>query len=147
MSGRAGEPAIDFSEFKVRINAIKIAPDLLGEVMVMLAGLPAAERGDFEARATRIVGFLDGKHIGDNSVLLALAIAVRLMALDSVMDDRLVKEWLIPAPDQGVTYVHADLLRVAVEEPVTEDSEGRPAFVVGSFCRCLARAAAARGCA
>ncbi len=136
---------ICFAEFKSRINATKVAPELLGEVMAMIASTPGAERDDLDARAHRIVDHLARKDPGGNSGLLAMAITIRLMALDSVMDDRLVKRWLIPASEPSITYVHADLLRVAVEEPVIEGPEGQPAFVIASFCRRLTAVAASRG--
>jgi hypothetical protein len=38
-----------------RINATEVAPELLGEVMVMISALAPAEREAFEVRAMRVV--------------------------------------------------------------------------------------------
>jgi hypothetical protein len=143
----AAAPAIDFSEFKARINAVRVAPELLGEIMAALAVLPAVERDDFEARATRIIGFLKEKRIGKDYGLLAMAATIRLMALDSVLDDRLVQTWLLPGPQPGVAYVHSDLMRAIAEEPVIEGPQGEPVFAIPSFSRRLAQIARAQGSA
>ena len=143
----AAAPTIDFCEFKARINAVRVAPELLGEIMATLAALPAAERDDFEARATRIVGFLKEKRVGKDYGLLAMAATIRLMALDSVMDDRLAQGWLLPGPHPGVTYVHAELLRAVAEEPVIEGPQGQPVFAILSFSRRLAQIARTQGSA
>jgi hypothetical protein len=115
---------IDFSEFKVRINATEIAPELLGEVMVMIAALVSAERDALEARATRVVELVEPKRTDGNSGLLAVAVIIRLMAFDAVMEDHLMKKWLIPGTQRDITYAHGDLLRVAAEEPVVEGPQG-----------------------
>ena len=74
-----------------------------------------------------------------------MAVTIRLIALDTLRDDRLVKKWLLPAAGQGITYVHADLLRVAADEPIIEGPEGQPAFALASFSRRLAEAAVSSG--
>ena len=62
----AGPPAvIGITEFTAQINAVRVAPAFLGEVMAMPAGLPAAERDDFDARTWRVFGMLEEKRLGN----------------------------------------------------------------------------------
>lgn len=136
---------MDFSEFKRCINAITVSPELLGEAMTMIANLPAAEKSVFEARTVRVVELVEQKGWGEASCLMAMAITVRLMALDSVLDDRVVKEWQLPAAECGVSYVHHEVLRVAAEEPVLEGPNGQPVFAISAFCTRLAATAASKG--
>jgi len=136
---------MDFTEFKRRINAITVPPELLGEAMLMIAKLPAADKKSFETRTARVVELVERKGWGEASCLVAMAITVRLMALDSVLDDRLVKEWQLPAAECGASYVHHEVLRIATEEPVLEGPEGQPVFAVGPFCTRLTAAATPKG--
>ena len=125
----------DFTKFKNDINNTEVSPDLLGEVMVMLAALPATERDSFEFRATRVLDLLEKKGYGTECGLLAMAIAIRLMALDAVLDDSEVRAWILPGSAPGITYLHGDLLRAAAEEPVVEGPEGQSVFIAGRFRR------------
>lgn len=111
----------------------------------MLAKLPDAERGVFETRAKSVVDLLSNKGFGQESGFLAMAVTVRLMALDSIMSDPRSREWLLPSSDAEITYVHADLLRVAVAEPILEDRDGQPVFASHSFFQRLLQIAASRG--
>ena len=63
-----------------------MTPELLGEVMVMYAGLASGER-IFVARAKRVTELLRDRGYGTNCGLLAMAITVRLMALDVILKD------------------------------------------------------------
>lgn len=136
---------MDFTEFKRRINAIPVTPELLGEAMLMIADLPPAEKNLFETRTARVVELVERKGWGEASCFVAMAITVRLMALDSVLDDRVVKEWQLPTAECGVSYVHLEVLRAAAEAPVLEGPDGQPAFAVAAFCTRLAATAAPKG--
>ena len=136
---------MDFAEFKRRINEITVSPELLGEAMTMVAALPAADKSSFETRTTRVVELVEQKGWGEASCFVAMAITVRLMALDSVLDDRVVKEWQLPAAESGVSYVHHELLRVASEEPVLEGPHGQPVFAIAPFRTRLAATSAPKG--
>lgn len=136
---------MDFAEFKRRINAVTVSPDLLAEAMVMIAGLPAADRDSFELRTARVVEMVERKGWGEASCFVAMAVTVRLMALDAVLDERAIQQWRLPGGECGGSYVHHELLRVAAEEPVLEGPDGQPAFAVAAFCRRLAATAASKG--
>jgi len=92
----------------------------------MLAELPDAERGVFEIPAKSAVDLLSNKGFGQEAGFLAMAVIVRLMALASIMSDPRSREWLLPSSDAEVTYVHADLLRVAVAEPAPHTAMPAP---------------------
>jgi len=137
---------MDFAEFKSRINATPVSPELLGEVMVMIAKLSPAERDAFETRTARVADFVEKKGFGEAAIFVAIAITVRLMALDSVLDDRLIKEWLLlPAAECGGSYVRGDLLRVVAEEPVLEGPDGQPIFAIASLRERLTASISAEG--
>lgn len=74
----------DFAKFTDDINRTAVSVKLRGEVMVMYADLAPEER-DFEVRATRVVEFLTKKGYGEKRGLLAMAIMIRLMALDAIL--------------------------------------------------------------
>jgi len=135
----------DFAKFKRDINATKVPVDLLGEVMVMCAAMRPAERDQFEARAARVLDLLATKGFGKDCGLLAMAITIRLMALDAVLGDREVRGWVLTSSEPGITYVHADLLKAAAEEPVVEGPEGRPIFIAESFRQRVLELAVSRG--
>ena len=136
---------MDFATFKSRINATPVSPELLGEVMSMIEKLLPAERNVFEARTARVAEFVEKKGFGEAAVFVAMAITVRLMALDSVLDDRLVKEWLLPAAESEVSYIRGDLLQVVAEEPVLEGPAGQPIFAIASFRERLTASAFPKG--
>ncbi|HWB49519.1 MAG TPA: hypothetical protein VG651_10445 [Stellaceae bacterium] len=137
---------MDFTEFKRCINAITVSPELLGEAMMMIANLPAADKASFDARTAHVVALVERQGWGEASCLVAMAVAVRLMALDSVLDDRVVKAWQLPsAAGCGGSYVHRDVLRAAAEEPVLEGPDGEPVFAIAAFCTRLAATAAPKG--
>jgi hypothetical protein len=74
-----------------------------------------------------------------------LTVTIRLMALDAVLDDGKVRGWMLPGSESEITYVHADLLRAAADEPIVEGPEGQPIFIAGSFRQRLLQIAASRG--
>jgi hypothetical protein len=78
--------------------------------------------------------------------MLAMAVALRLMALDAMVVDPELRGWLMSErlPD-GITYIHGDLLKVAAEQAVLEGLAGEPIFDRASFCTRLMELATARG--
>ncbi len=137
----------DFAKFKNDINATKVTAELLGEVTDTYAAMPPDERLVFEARATRVLRLLEEAGCGANRGLLAMTITIRLMVLDAILEDSQVQGWVLPGPEPGVTYVHADLLKAAAEEPIMEGPEGHPMFIAASFRQRVLQIAVARGCA
>lgn len=130
-----------FLAFKQQINVILVAPELLGEVMLMYATLPAAEQ-TFEGRAKRVVALLTEKKT-DNPGMLAMAVMVRLMALDAALADEGIRRWTLPGDTPERSYVHASVLRAACDETVREGAEGQPIFDPDQFrARVLGGAAA-----
>ena len=132
-----------FLAFKERINTIQVAPELLGEVMLLYATLPAAEQ-TFEGRAKRVVALLADKKIEDPG-MLAMALTVRLMALDAALGDENIRLWTLPGDRPERSYVHASVLRAACEETVLEGPQGQPIFDSVHFCARVLRGAAAVG--
>jgi hypothetical protein len=134
----------DFLKFKNDLNKTKVTPELLGEVMVMYAGLPPEER-IFEARAKRVIELLYNRGHGINCGLLAMAITIRLMALDVILRDHEVQGWTLPGDGPDVTYVHSYLLKVAAEAPLQEGPNSQPIFDSTDFRRRVLRIAGTRG--
>jgi hypothetical protein len=117
----------DFLKFKNDLNTTKVTPELLGAVMVMYASLSPEER-IFEARAKRVIDLLHDRGHGTNCGFLAMAITIRLMALDVILKDHEVQGWTLPGGGPDVTYVPSYLLKVAAEAPLVEGPNGQPIF-------------------
>jgi hypothetical protein len=137
-----------FAKFKDDINAVNVSADLLGEVMVMWASLPPQEWSEFEVRVTRVIEFLTKKNnYGKDPTFLACAITIRLMALNSVLNDTEFRGLLLPASQDGITYVHGDLLKAAAEGLVLEGPKGQPIFEAEPFRQRVLQMTESRGCA
>jgi hypothetical protein len=134
----------NFAEFKGDINRTAVSAELLGEVMMMYAEIAPEERG-FEARAERVVALLTKKGHGEKRGLLAMAVMIRLMALDAILADKEVQDWTLPGAEPGVTYVHSALLKAAAEETVVEGSKGQPMFDPANFRQRVLQMAATGG--
>ena len=132
--------------FMQEINEQKVSAPLLGKVMHMWASLPRDEWQDFDRKLERVVELVSNEHGGENSSMVAMAVALRLMALDAMVVDPEVRGWLMSdrSPD-GVTYIHGDLVKVAAEETLLEGSAGEPVFERVSFRSRLMQLAEARG--
>ena len=130
------------------INALNVPAPLLGDVMIMWASLPPDEWKNFDQRLERVVEFICKKDRSEESLMLAMAVTLRLMALDCVVADPEIRGWLMPGRSSSeVTYLHGDLLRVAAEEVVLEGPNGEPTFARASFRARLMALAATRGSA
>jgi len=135
---------MDFQAFKDEINATSVPPELLGEAMVMYAGM-APEEQSFETRAQRVLALIAEKGYGADRGMVAMAVTVRLMALDGVLEDDAVRRWTLPGDQPSRTYVHACLLAAASTEPVLEGPRGQPAFDVERFRTRVLQLTAASG--
>lgn len=132
--------------FMKEINAQQVSAPLLGKVMHMWASLPRAEWRDFDRKLERIVELVARERDGESNPMLAMAAALRLMALDAMVIDPELRGWLMSerSPD-AITYIHGDLLKVAAEEAVLEGPAGEPVFDRVSFRMRLMALAAVRG--
>lgn len=133
-------------QFIREINAQQVSASLLGEVMTMWAALPADEWNDFDLKLQRVVDFVGKKDGCENSPMLAMAVALRLMALDGVVMDPEMRGWLMSGRTRdGITYLHGDLLKVAAEQAVLEGPSGEPLFDREAFRMRLMELAGAGG--
>jgi hypothetical protein len=128
------------------INALNVPAALLGEVIIMWASLPPDEWKDFDRKLSRVVEFVGESGSKEESLMLAMAVALRLMALDSMMADPEIRGWLIPGKScSGITYIHGDILKVAAEEVIVQGPNGEPTFAQVTFRARLMALAVARG--
>lgn len=135
-------------QFIKDINALMVPASLLGEVMVMWASLPPADWKDFDRRLERVVDFVGKKSGHEENPMLAMAIALRLMALDAIAVDPEFRPWLVSDRSRdGITYIHGDLVKVAAEEAILEGPAGDPVFDRATFRARLMMLLAARGSA
>jgi hypothetical protein len=132
--------------FMQEINAQKVSVPLLGKVMHLWASLPRDEWRDIDRRLERVVELVDREAGAEGTPMLAMAVALRLMALDAMVVDLELRGWLMSerSPD-GITYIHGDLLTVAAEQAVLEGPAGEPTFNRVSFLAHLMQLAATRG--
>jgi hypothetical protein len=133
-------------DFIQEINAQHVSATLLGKVMHLWASLPRDQWRDLDRRLERVVELVGREHDGDARPMLAMAAALRLMALDAMVLDPELRGWLMSerSPD-GITYIHGDLLKVAAEQAVLQGAAGEPIFDGVSFRTRLMELAAARG--
>jgi len=133
-------------EFIREINAQQVSPSLLGQVMHLWASLPRDEWSDFDRRLERVVELVGRTYCGEGAPMLAMAAALRLMAVDALLVDPEFRGWLISERSpEGITYIHGDLLRIAAEQTVLEGPAGEPLFERAEFCTRLMELATARG--
>jgi hypothetical protein len=132
--------------FMQKINAQKVSAPLLGKMMHLWASLPRDEWLDFDRKLERVVELVAQEQGADGSPMLAMAAALRLMALDAMVVDPELRGWQISerSPD-GITYIHGDLLKVAAEQAVLEGPAGEPTFNLVSFRARLMQLADTRG--
>jgi hypothetical protein len=134
---------MDFQGFKDKINAISLPPELLGEAMVLYAGLPPEEQS-FEARTQRVVALVAAKGLANHG-MIAMAVTVRLMALDGALEDAGIRRWTLPGDQPSRSYVHACVLHAAAVEPVLEGPRGQPVFDLERFRTRVLQLTAASG--
>lgn len=122
------------SDFLRTVNKTKVEPDLLGEVMQMHADMPAEDRSSIEARAFQMFNLLNERgYRGKKRAALSVAIDFRLTALARLIDARGGRGFTMPGREEGMDWVHANLVRCAAEEPVVEDEVRQPGFDADRF--------------
>lgn len=133
-------------EFMQEINAQKVSAALLGKVMHLWASLSRDEWNDFDRRLERVVDFVGKEHHGGGAPILAMAVALRLTALDALVLDPGLRGYLITEHSPGgITYIHGDLLRIAADQAILEGADGEPTFDREVFCARLMGLTAAQG--
>ena len=133
-------------EFMQQINAQNVSAPLLGKVMHLWASLPRDAWHDFDRKLESVVELVGKEHGSEGVTLLAMAVALRLMALDALVLDPEFRGWLITEHSPGgITYIHGDLVRIAAEQAILEGSDGEPVFDRSSFRLRLIELAPAQG--
>lgn len=108
------------SSYLRRVNRVKVAPELLAEVMQVHAALPAEDRSDMAARACSVFALLDDRVSRDQLGPLTAAIDFRLIALARLVDEEGARGFTVPGGQQGLEMIHPDLVRCAAEELLIE---------------------------
>lgn len=135
----------DDAEFIGQINGVRVSPQLLGEITVIWASLPPEVWDDFDLRLKHVVDHIAKTRDGPDGPMLAMAAALRLMALNSIVKDPDARAWLVPGAHGETAYIHGDLLKAAAAEVVREDAFGNPIFDPESFRARLMGLLATRG--
>ncbi len=120
-------------DFLARTNEVTISPELLGEVLLMHAGLPPEDRRDHTVRMIRLFELLDDKGLQDDRADISIAIDFRLTALARLLAAQEALGWTIPGSETGMELIHPSLVRGAAEEPLIGDANHQPAFDPESF--------------
>jgi len=132
--------------FLDRVNRTPVSPKLLGEAVELFANMPPEDRPVFEARVIQLFEFLKDKGFtGRRHSDLALAINFRITAIAQLVRGDHVKGWTLPDREEGVTHLHADVIKAAAKEPLIEYSDNAVAFDENSFVRRVLHVAQARG--
>lgn len=109
--------------FMQRANDAPLTTELLAGAMEAIAGMPAEDRRDMTARMLRIIGYLDEADVGDHRTDLGLAINFRLQALAQLTADGGLRGFRRPGVEQGMDWLHDDVIRATVEVPLREIGE------------------------
>lgn len=134
----------DDDEFISEINALDVPPALLGEVMIMWAALSGEEWRDFDKKLERAVALVSRHDNSADAPMRAMATALRIMALDTIVEDPANRAWLVGS-DGGIKFVRGDLVNVAASQPLCAGAEGQPAFDRRAFHTRLMEIVSARG--
>lgn len=126
--------------------AVEVSPELLGEALAMFAEMPAEDRQSFEVRSIRLFELLDERAPDADIATLAFAIQMRLEALAGLAHDRGLSAWTLKGDQDGMEFIHADVVAAAAREPLIE-VDGRPAFDAHSLRRALLETSEAKGSA
>lgn len=129
-----------------RVNRTRVSSTILAEAMERHSNMPAEDRGVFEAFAFELFRFLTEKGFqGNRHSDLAIAINFRLTALARLVQGDQVRGWTLPGDTEGMTYLHADVMKAAAKEPLVEDDNGQAVFDGPAFAQHVLSVAAARG--
>ncbi|MFC3713054.1 hypothetical protein ACFOMD_10750 [Sphingoaurantiacus capsulatus] len=127
------------------MNKTKVDPELLADVLNMHADMPAEDRGSFEARAFGIFRLLADRGYSQEGGALATAISLRLTALALLARENGGRGFTMPGDEDGMDWVHADLVRCAAEEPLVEGDDEQAVFNRRSFEQRLLSICTAQG--
>ena len=128
-----------------RANRTPVPPELLIEAMELFAGMSFEERSVLDIRTSRLIDFLRAKGFsGEHHADLVVAITFRYFALAQLVCRDLLKYW-ITAQEQGMTRLHAEIIRAAAEEALVEETDSAAAFEVSSFVRRILLVAQTQG--
>lgn len=131
-------------EFMHEINALDVPPAWLGEVMIMWAALPAEVWRDFDKRLEHVLELVSRHDRTADAPMRAMAVALRVMALDTIIEDPANRGWLVGS-DGSIKFVRSDLVKIAASEPLHTGPEGQPAFNRQTFHARLMEVVAAQG--
>lgn len=124
-----------------------ISPELLADVLGVFAELEPDERQSYEVRAFRVFQLLDERREPGDRAALAFAIQLRLEALARLHDDRGLRAWTLPGEQEGMDYVHGDVVSAAAAEPLISINAHEAGFDRDTFRARVLASAATRGSA
>jgi hypothetical protein len=102
-------------------------------------------RSSFDIRTLRLIDFLTAKGFsGEPHADLVVAITFRYLALRQLLCRGPLKDW-ITAQEQGMTRLHAEIIRAAAEEALVEEPDSAAAFEVSNFVRRILMVAQPQG--
>ena len=136
----------DDDDFLREINRLNVAPSLLGEVMLLWASAPAEIASDFDQKLKHVLDYVTKRDGKPGGPMLAMAVALRLMALDEIVMAPEFRGWLVAKGSRdGITLIHGDLLKVAAEQALLPGAAGDPVFDPDVFRARLMELTATRG--
>jgi hypothetical protein len=132
-------------DFLREINAIAVPASLLGEVTTLWASLPEEEWRDFDRRLGHVLAFVGERVPEDQAPMLAMATALRVLAIHAIVHDPKNRAWLFPGSQDDITYLHGDVVKTAAQAELVADAAGEPVFFQDAFRTHLLTLAAAKG--
>jgi hypothetical protein len=89
-----------------------------------------------EARLFRVFELLKSKGLRDQKIAsLATAVDFRLTALARLDHDGDLRGWSVPQKQPGMSSISVEALKVAADEPLIENAEGKAGFDSERFRR------------
>ena len=114
-----------------------VTPDLLGEVVEMLADLEQDERNDLTGRSVAIIQLLNDKEEAQVQPHLVAAIDFRLNALAKLSGKQELRAWSIPGDVAGMIRIDPLVLQVAASQPLIAVNDHEVEFEAEAFFKCL----------
>ena len=133
------------TSFTKRAMATAIPADLLTAALEAFAEMPADDRQSYEARAFRIFQLLEEQEETGDRALITFVIQLRLEALARLHDDHGLRAWTLPGEEEGMDYIHADVVAAAAVEPLMAIDDRNTGFDAESFRARVLAGAAVRG--
>nr|WP_313428031.1 hypothetical protein [Brevundimonas diminuta] len=128
-----------------RAMTTPISADLLTAALDAFAEMPTEDRQSYEARAFRVFQLLEERDENGDRALSAFVIQLRLEALARLHDDRGLRAWTLPGEEEGMDYIHADVVEAAAVEPLKAIDDRTTGFDAESFRARVLASAAVRG--